>query len=68
MVRFEKDGTKEYFNVAVRDQYKDYIWYVFRINHYLDHSAMKYMASMMKRLGKWRIFLTAFLRRERVNA
>ena len=43
MVRFEKNGAKEYFNVAVRDQYKDYIWYVFRINHYLDHSAMKYM-------------------------
>ena len=43
MVRFEKDGSSEYFNVAVRDQYKDYIWYVFRLRHYNDHSAMKYM-------------------------
>lgn len=43
MVKFTKEGSREYFNVAVRDEYKDYVWYVFRINHYNDHSAMKYM-------------------------
>lgn len=43
MVRFVKEDSKEYFNIAVRDQYRDYIWYVFRVNHYKDHSGMKYM-------------------------
>ena len=43
MVSFEKEGSREYFNVAVKDPYKDYIWYVFRVNHYNDHSGMKYM-------------------------
>lgn len=43
MVRFGKDGQKEFFNVAVRDSYKDYIWYVFRISHYNDRSPLKYM-------------------------
>lgn len=43
MVRFEKsDSGNEYFNVAVRDEYKKYIWYVFRLRHYKDHSAMEY--------------------------
>lgn len=43
MVRFEKSGDREFFNVAVRDEYKKGIWFVFRVNHYNDHSALKYM-------------------------
>lgn len=43
MVRYENDGTKEYFNVAVRDEYKHDIWYVFKVNHYRDHSSLNYM-------------------------
>ncbi len=43
MVSFEKNGDKEFFNVAVRDDYKKNTWYVFRINHYKDHSPLQYM-------------------------
>lgn len=43
MVRFEKDGAKEFFNIAVKDEYKKDVWYVFRLNHYCDHSELQYM-------------------------
>lgn len=43
MVSFEKSGYGEHFNVAVKDGYRADVWYVFRINHYLDHSSLQYM-------------------------
>ncbi len=43
MVSFTKTPTAEYFNVAVQDPYRTSIWYVFRINHYVDHSELNYM-------------------------
>ncbi len=43
MVSFEKNDSKEFFNVAVRDEYKKDIWYVFRINHYKNHDPLEYM-------------------------
>ena len=43
MVRFERNGSEEFFNVAVKDEYKKSVWYVFRLNHYCDHSESQYM-------------------------
>ncbi len=43
MVSFEKAGGKEFFKVAVKDEYRKDIWYVFRINHYKDHAPLQYM-------------------------
>ncbi len=43
MVKFTKSGSTEYFNVAVRDKYNASTWYVFRLNHYVDHSELNYM-------------------------
>ena len=43
MVRFERNGSEEFFNVAVKDEYRSNVWYVFRINHYRDHSESQYM-------------------------
>lgn len=43
MISFEKKGNIEFFNVAVRDEYKKNTWYVFRINHYSNHDPYEYM-------------------------
>ncbi len=43
MVSFEKSGGKEFFNVAVKDEYKKDTWYVFKINHYKNHAPLEYM-------------------------
>ncbi len=43
MVKFTKSGSTEYFNVAVRDKFNSSTWYVFRVNHYIDHSELNYM-------------------------
>lgn len=43
MLKFEKDEAGEFFDVAVKDGYRKNIWYVFRLNHYCDHSELQYM-------------------------
>ena len=43
MVSFEKSGNTEHFNVAVKDEFRKNIWFVFRINHYTNHSGLYYM-------------------------
>ncbi len=43
MVSFTKSGSTEHFNVAVQDAYDSDVWYVFRVNHYVDHSELNYM-------------------------
>ena len=42
LVRFDKSGEEEFFNVAVRDSYRKNIYFVFRVNHYKDHSPLEY--------------------------
>lgn len=43
MVRYEKGESSEFFNVAVPDEFKRDIYYVFRLRHYNDHGSSKYM-------------------------
>ena len=43
MIRFEKDGAEEYFNVAVRDSVVDDAFIVCRLRHYCDHGEFRYM-------------------------
>ena len=40
MIRFEKDGAEEYFNVAVRDSVVEDAFIVFRLSHYCDHGEL----------------------------
>jgi hypothetical protein len=43
MVSFERDGSSEFFNIALRDEFRKDIWFVFRLNHYINHSSLQYM-------------------------
>lgn len=43
MVRYEKTDSKEIFYVAVKDEYRQNIWFVFRLNHYRNLADLQYM-------------------------
>lgn len=43
LVRYEKNSSDEFFNIAVRDEIRPEIYFVFRLRHYNDHGNSKYM-------------------------